>query len=193
MVQSFRTTNGGTVWTSQESSTTLELYDVSFTDANTGTVVGINGTILRTTNGGTTWISQTGGTIYSLFGVSFTDANNGSAVGFEGTILRTTNGGVTFVGDVKLNEVPEKYSLGYNFPNPFNPSTTIRYAVLQQSLVTIKVFDILGNEVETLLNAEKSKGTYDLTWNAFNKPSGVYFYRIEAGAFIQTRKMLLMK
>ena len=69
------------------------MISVSFTDANNGTAVGYNGTILRTTNGGTNWTSQSSGTTNCLNGVSFTDANNGTAVGGYGTILRTTNGG----------------------------------------------------------------------------------------------------
>ncbi len=73
-----------------------DLFGVSFTDANTGTAVGFDGTILRTTNGGTTWTSQTSGTTNHLYGVSFTDANTGTAVGVDGTILRTTNGGTTW-------------------------------------------------------------------------------------------------
>ena len=72
------------------------LYGISFTDANTGTAVGGNGTILRTTNGGAAWILQSSGTIELLNGVSFTDANNGTAVGYRGTILRTTNGGAVW-------------------------------------------------------------------------------------------------
>ena len=91
-----RTTNGGTNWTSQTSVTSEILRGVSFTDANTGTAVGREGTILRTTNGGTNWISQTSGTTYYLSGVSLTDENNGTAVGALGTILRTTNGGTNW-------------------------------------------------------------------------------------------------
>ena len=85
------------------------------------------------------------------------------------------------------------YAISQNYPNPFNPSTKIKYSVPQSSNVVIKVFDILGNEIETLVNEEKPAGTYQVNWNANNLPSGVYYYQLEAGTFIQTRKMLLLK
>ena len=89
----FKTTDGGETWVSQSSGTTNPLYGVSFTDANTGTIVGA-AVILRTTDGGDTWVSQSSGTTATFFGVSFTDANTGTIVGDWGTILRTTTGGV---------------------------------------------------------------------------------------------------
>jgi hypothetical protein len=89
--------------------------------------------------------------------------------------------------------IPIEFALEQNYPNPFNPSTKIKYSVPQSSYVLIKVFDILGNEIETLVNEEKQSGTYGLTWSAANLPSGVYFYQLRAGDFIQTKKMVLMK
>ena len=83
--------------------------------------------------------------------------------------------------------------LSQNFPNPFNPSTKIRYSVTQSTNVVIKVFDVLGNEIETFVNEEKPAGTYELKWNAANLPSGVYFYQLRSGDFIETKKMVLMK
>jgi hypothetical protein len=91
------------------------------------------------------------------------------------------------------NGTPSSYSLQQNYPNPFNPSTKIKYSVPQSSLVQIKIFDVLGNEIETLINEEKPAGTYELTWSAANLPSGVYFYQLRAGNFVQTKKMLLLK
>ena len=88
---------------------------------------------------------------------------------------------------------PTQFALEQNYPNPFNPSTKIQYSVPQTSQVQIKVFDVLGNEIETLVNEEKPTGTYELTWNAANLPSGVYFYQIKAGSFIETKKMILIK
>jgi hypothetical protein len=85
------------------------------------------------------------------------------------------------------------YKLEQNYPNPFNPSTKIKYSVPQSSTVIIKIFDILGNEIETLVNEEKQAGTYEITWYAVNLPSGVYFYQLKAGDFVQTKKMVLMK
>jgi hypothetical protein len=89
--------------------------------------------------------------------------------------------------------IPIEYSLSQNYPNPFNPSTKIKYSVPQTSQVKIKVFDVLGNEIETLVNELKPVGIYELTWNSSNLPSGVYFYQLKAGSFVQTKKMILLK
>ena len=108
-------------------------------------------------------------------------------------ILKTTNGGATFIEEEKFTEMPDNYFLSDNFPNPFNPTTKIRYSVPHLTQVKIKVFDILGNEIETLVNSEKPAGTYELAWDAVNLPSGVYFYQLRAGNFINTKKMILLK
>src|SRR5205085_7559455 len=88
-----RTTDGGSTWISQSNGASIPLVGVSFTDANTGTVVGGAGVILRTTDGGNTWVPQVSGTQNDLTRVSFTDTNNGTTVGQSGTILRTTIAG----------------------------------------------------------------------------------------------------
>ena len=85
------------------------------------------------------------------------------------------------------------FSLANNYPNPFNPSTKITYSIPERSNVSLKVFDILGSEVLELLKGEIEAGTYDITFNAANLPSGVYLYRIQAGDFVQTKKMMLIK
>jgi hypothetical protein len=98
------------------------------------------------------------------------------------------------VGVDKSNQhLPKSYIILNNYPNPFNPNTKIRYTVPQYSKVVIKVFDVLGREIETLVNDEKPMGTYELTWIAENLPSGVYFYQLQAGSFVETKKMVLMK
>ncbi|HSW56538.1 MAG TPA: T9SS type A sorting domain-containing protein [Ignavibacteriaceae bacterium] len=86
-----------------------------------------------------------------------------------------------------------EYALEQNYPNPFNPSTTFRYSIPQTSKVVIKVYDILGNEIALLMDEEKTVGTYELNWNAASLPSGVYFYQLKSGSFLETKKMLLLK
>jgi hypothetical protein len=88
---------------------------------------------------------------------------------------------------------PTDYTLSQNYPNPFNPLTKIKYSIPQSSNIVIKVFDILGNEIETLVNEEKQAGTYEITWNAAGLTSGVYFYHLKVGDFVETKKMILMK
>ena len=92
-----------------------------------------------------------------------------------------------------VDKLPSGFSLIQNFPNPFNPSTRIKYSVPQLSQVQIIVSDVLGNEIETLVNDERHAGTYEITWYAENLPSGVYFYQLKAGNFVETKKMVLMK
>jgi len=88
---------------------------------------------------------------------------------------------------------PTNFSLSQNYPNPFNPVTSIKYSVSSMENVTLKVYDILGNEVVTLVNENKSAGNYDVEFDASKLSSGVYFYRLKAGSFIQTKKMVLLK
>ncbi|UCH66851.1 MAG: T9SS type A sorting domain-containing protein [Ignavibacterium sp.] len=88
---------------------------------------------------------------------------------------------------------PLTFRLGQNYPNPFNPSTTIKYAISSKQFVSIKVYDVLGNEIATLVNEEKPAGVYQVEFNEIGLPSGTYFYRLQAGAYIQTKKMLLIK
>jgi hypothetical protein len=88
---------------------------------------------------------------------------------------------------------PDSYNLAQNFPNPFNPTTSIRYSIPKRSNVTLKVYDILGNEVANLVNEEKDQGVYTVNFNAIGLSSGIYFYTLRAEGFIQTKKMLLLK
>jgi hypothetical protein len=95
---------------------------------------------------------------------------------------------------VETNEgTPDNYALQQNYPNPFNPSTIIKFSVPELSFVRIKVFNMLGQEIADLVNEELQQGNYEVKLDAANLPSGVYFYRLEAGNFVQTRKMVLTK
>jgi hypothetical protein len=111
----------------------------------------------------------------------------------NGTILRTTNGGVTFINEEQLNSAPSEFILSQNYPNPFNPSTTISWQSPVGSHQTLKVFDVLGNEVTTLVNEYRDAGRHNVTFDASKLSSGVYFYKIQAGNYIETKKMLLLK
>ena len=88
---------------------------------------------------------------------------------------------------------PETMHLGHNYPNPFNPITTIRFNLPRSSAVTLTVYTLLGQEIETLIREELSAGEHRVEWNAQEMPSGIYYYRLEANGFIQTRKMVVMK
>jgi hypothetical protein len=101
------------------------------------------------------------------------------------------NGPVVGVED-ELN-LPVTYKLHQNYPNPFNPLTTIKYQIPELSFIILKVYDVLGNEVATLVNSERSTGNYEIEYNASDLSSGIYFYRLQAGSFIETKKMILLK
>ena len=94
--------------------------------------------------------------------------------------------------------IPEEFALHQNFPNPFNPITSLRYDLPEQAWVTLRVYDLLGREVTQLVNSVQDAGYRSVQWNAtdsFGKPvsAGVYLYQIRAGEFVQTRKMVLLK
>jgi len=89
--------------------------------------------------------------------------------------------------------LPEQFSLEQNYPNPFNPSTTINFSIPASDFVTLKVFNVLGSEVATLVNEQKEPGSYQVSFNANNYSAGIYFYNLSAGNFIETRKMILLK
>jgi hypothetical protein len=97
------------------------------------------------------------------------------------------------LGVQKSSPIPDGYSLFQNYPNPFNPSTQISYTVAKRSFVTLKVYDLLGREVASLVNEVKQAGTYPVTWNAARLGTGVYFYKIQVGSFSETKKMILIK
>jgi hypothetical protein len=137
----------------------------------------------------------------------FTDENSGWIYAGGGGILthmyRTTNGGhggIVSVDDNTIDSGPEGFSLEQNYPNPFNPVTSIKYVVGSFQFVSLKVYDVLGKEVATLVNEEKPAGEYEIEFNAVshsgnvrNLPSGIYFYQLKAGSFVETKKMVLIK
>jgi len=192
----YNTTNGGANWTQQTNPSSQALTDIFFLDDQYGWAVGTEGVILHTTNGGTIWIAQTSNTTEILEAVCFTSITEGYAVGANNTILKF--GELTSVENEE--ESPTDFSLLQNYPNPFNPSTKIRFTIPNnvilseaKNLVTLKVYDVLGNEVATLVNEEKPSGEYEVEFDASGLTSGIYFYQLRAGKFIGTKKMILIK
>ena len=100
--------------------------------------------------------------------------------------------------DDQVATFPTDFHLFQNFPNPFNPSTTIRYSIVEPGNVSIKIYDVLGREVKTIVNEIKTAGTYSSKWNGNDSfgnkvSSGIYFYRMESGSFVEAKKMILLK
>ena len=200
-----RTTNGGTTWSKQVLDSPVLLDAVNFTDNNNWYAVGTSignqsmatrGRIFKSENAGLSWFEQSipFKSTRGILGISAFDNNKLLAVGDGGMVLGTINGGgTTSVEDISNGEIPVNFNLYQNYPNPFNPSTTIQFSLPKSGDVTLKIYDILGREVATLLNEEKMAGSYQVTFNASGLSTGIYFYRIQAGSFVETKKMIFLK
>jgi hypothetical protein len=103
--------------------------------------------------------------------------------------LITESVGITLINSL----IPEDYLLEQNYPNPFNPKTNIRFSIPKSTDVRITIYDVSGNEVGKLVNSNLPLGNYEYHWDATGYSSGIYFYRIQTGDFIDTRKMVLIK
>ena len=143
-------------------------------------------------NGGTTISgnnNRIAGTLgQNLIGVS-SNANNASNAGF----WYQTADIITSVEQVENDLLPTEFRLEQNYPNPFNPSTTIQFSVPKTSHVTIKIYNILGREVAALIDEEYQPGQYKVVFEAGQLASGLYVYRIQAGDFLETKKLMLLK
>jgi hypothetical protein len=117
--------------------------------------------------------------------------NNNIIIGFLSELA--IRGSITSMDDEKDNSIPLVYDLYQNYPNPFNPVTIIKYQIPKEGLVVLKIYDLLGNEVKTLLKEEKPAGIYELNFDAGNLASGIYLYRIQVNDYKSTRKMMLVK
>ncbi|MGD0591317.1 MAG: T9SS type A sorting domain-containing protein [Bacteroidota bacterium] len=131
---------------------------------------------------------------YSL-NCNFKCNTNLTAAALDGTVIGDTRWSWTGTVGVEnaATQVPAKFSLDQNYPNPFNPSTNFTYELSKAGFVSVKVYDLLGREVATLVNEFKQAGSYPATWNAASFGSGVYFYKMQSGSFTATKKMILMK
>jgi photosystem II stability/assembly factor-like uncharacterized protein len=188
-----KTTNGGDNWSLVNDNATAGAgWDMSFPNTNTGYVCTGNGYILKTTNAGLNWGVQNTPLTENLYQIHFPSVNTGYVACWSGKILKTTNGGLTFTANVN-GEIPEKYELEQNFPNPFNPQTTIRFSVPKKEFITLKVFDIKGQEVKSLIADEYQPGNYEIKLTGEGLSSGVYYYRMQSKDYSQTKKMILLK
>jgi hypothetical protein len=115
------------------------------------------------------------------------DGTPGSVMIIDNLALITTPTSVAESGHAEV------FSLAQNYPNPFNPTTTIAFALPEAAYVTLAVYNILGEEVAVVLSEDHQPGTYEATWDASESPSGVYLYRLTAGDFVETRRMVLMR
>jgi len=129
---------------------------------------------------------------FSGFKSIYSDRNNNKWFGINGYIVKYSGDFPTSIKDNDFS-IPKDFLLSQNFPNPFNPSTTIIYSIKDAGFVNIKVFDVIGQEVAELVNEEKQAGVYQIDFNADNLPSGIYIYRIQSGNYSAVKKMILLK
>ncbi len=203
----YKTTDAGLQW-NEIYSTSLKLYTNMKSVTSTGNAFVIGVTIdtsifasdkittLKTTNYGATWVSKELNTGEYAMGLWMADTINyymsGGDLNVPAVVLKSTNGGSVFVNTVG-SEVPDKYSLGQNYPNPFNTRTVVSFSLPVDSKVSIKVYDVMGREVQTLVNERMGAGKYEVRFDGSGMTSGVYFYQMEAGNYSETRRMILIK
>jgi len=186
-----KTTDAGTTWSAITSPYTVSISGIA--GASTSWWLAQQGlNISFSSNDGAAWTTQ-----YTVAAGSFyhmTKSRSGATI----WAVRS-NGGISRYGSLisgvtpVSTETPSNYSLSQNYPNPFNPVTKINYALPKSGLVTLKIYDILGKEVATLVNEVKNVGTYSIDFNGSNLSSGVYFYKLTAGDFSSIKKMSLIK
>ena len=123
----------------------------------------------------------------------FVGTDNNTAFIKGTTVWRLSVPGITTGVRNEAVSTPKNFVLEQNYPNPFNPSTTISFALPTRATVSLKIFNLLGQEVATLASGEKEAGTYSVQWNASNVSSGEYFYRLDAGSFMQVKRLMLLK
>jgi photosystem II stability/assembly factor-like uncharacterized protein len=187
-----KTTDGGGTWNSAVNNFQYALNDFCFIFSNIIWAPGANQTesfIFNSTDGGSTWTNFSTGT-KAWNSMYFNDYKNGWVVGNNGEIMKYN--GVSGVKDGASN-TPKSFALLQNFPNPFNPNTTIKFVIPEKSLVNLSVYNLLGVKVAELANGNKNAGEYHVDFNASGLASGVYLYKLNAGSFSSSNKMIILK
>ena len=174
----------------------FEIYSVRFINNLTGWCGGggtASGRMFRTTNGGQAWTrldtEPSPGYIFDYF---FLNDSIGWSTGGQGKILFTTNGGISYVRIIST-EIPEIFKLFQNYPNPFNQITNIKYLIAKSSDIRLEINNLLGQKIAVLVNEKQTPGLYDINLDCSAFSSGIYFYRIQSGDFVQVKRMVLIK
>ena len=189
----FLSTNNGTSWMAINYG--LSGYGVlSLLVSGTNLFAGTDYGVFLSTNNGSRWMEVDSGLMNYIVvhSLAVSGTNLFAGTGGSGVWRRPLSEMATSVERVST-DIPTLFSLSQNYPNPFNPATTISFSLPSRSFVTLKVFDILGKEVSTLVSQELPSGAYSRQWNATNISTGVYFYRLQAGTYSETKKLLLLR
>lgn len=194
-------TDNGVGWIERNTGLTNKEYVKAFTlKDNNLFAATVGGGVFLSTNFGITWNGiNTGLTETDVSSLTVSDSYLYVGTYWGGVWRRPLSELVTSVEN-KDDKLPVKFELSQNYPNPFNPTTTIQFSIPVETrhasslqFVTLKVYDVLGREIATLVNEEKLPGTYEVISDGSSLPSGVYFYRLTSGNYSATRKMLLLK
>ena len=189
----YRSTNNGGNWIAINNGlTNPNIQSLSSSNGNILFAGTPNG-VFVSTNNGNNWILKNQGFNFTPNALSLIIVNNILFVGTDFQSVWKRN--VSEITNIDYNSetFPSNYSLQQNFPNPFNPTTNIRYEISKFEFVKLNVFNILGRKIETLVNRTQSPGSYIVKWEASEYPSGIYFYQIETENFKETKFMLLIK
>lgn len=198
----YRTSDGGNSWTKLSMVTNRNLHDIEFLPGSFSNVWFTNyDNLYFSADTGNTWQEvPIVDSSLAAHNIEFLNDSIGFILCCDGNFSATeNNGGIITSSDNKNVSVVNDYYLFQNYPNPFNPTTTIRYAIPSDGLVAIKVYDVLGNEVATLVNEQKPAGSYEVEFNALQLSSGIYFYELQvysisgASGFVETKKMILIR
>jgi hypothetical protein len=165
---------------------------LSLATSGSNIFAGTSNGVYLSTNNGANWTQINDGfnpvpTVYSL-----AIANNYIFAGTYGYSVWKRSLSITEVKNISP-EMPSDFALHQNYPNPFNPVTNIKFDIPKSEFVTVKIFDVTGREIETLLSEQLQAGRYSISWDATNYPSGVYFYQLITNSYSQTKKMILIK
>ncbi|OGU55869.1 MAG: hypothetical protein A2V66_18040 [Ignavibacteria bacterium RBG_13_36_8] len=188
----YLSTNNGTNWTAVNNGlTNTEVNSLVVSNMNLFAGAYYEGVYL-TTNNGTNWTAFNNGLSKIVTSLAVSTSNLFAGTSNAGVFRRPLSEIITSIDD-KQNNLPTSFSLQQNYPNPFNPITIINYSIPKTCFVTIKIYDVLGRGIETLVNENKTQGNYSLAFNASKLVSGIYLYRMDAGSFTETKKLLLLK
>lgn len=192
----YKSTDRGTTWVLKNSGTTNTLRCIYFSHDDSGAVTGDNGTVRLTTNGGESWFTDNvfnsvSGSIKSISEMP-RSSRTFTAVSDNRVYLVSENPPYIGLNNIS-SEVPKEFSLSQNYPNPFNPNSKIKFQIAKSGNIKLTVYDLSGKEVEVLVNEELRPGTFEVDFDGSKFASGVYFYKMEAGEFRQTKKMILVK
>jgi photosystem II stability/assembly factor-like uncharacterized protein len=191
------TTDGGETWEYTALGVFYFPFSIGFrTDVEGWVPMGEQRKFLYTSDSGENWAEIITPDSTDVSRICFPDSSHGFGIGRNGTIVKYNYHGPTNVIEEE-ESIPIFYLL-QNYPNPFNPTTNIIFRISELGFVTLKVYDVLGNEISTLVNEEKSEGSYTVTFDASGLSSGVYFYTLKIGtskgqAFVTSKKMLILK